>query len=290
MRAALVVLALFPITLARGQEAAAPQPFPAGKAREVAWKFLAEGEGAPRPGLGKLAFASAEGYPFESPLPSHRGPLLELCWPASDEGKGQLTVGVSRAGRVLSYNAFDQAFRIERWNPDYSARDPEEIAEELAQRTKFTPEQLEERALRFLRHAVRDFTKRRFVRYRSQARTDNPILHSFAWQEEAPDGVLAVYPNRVSVDMNPETGEVAMFLATDVEEVVKDPPPITGPRAEELAQAKHAGAPVVAERFLSLILKQGQARPVWAIQLGGERPAVVLVDANTGELLDLNES
>ena len=99
-------------------------------------------------------------------------------------------------------------------------------------------------------------------------------------------GVAITY---AQVDMNPETGEVAMYLATDVEEVVVEPPPIAGPRAEELALAGHPGARVE-ERGLSLILKQGVARAVWAIELGGERPALVLVDAVTGELLDARES
>lgn len=291
MRAALIVgLVLSSIVSpARGQEAAAPAPFPAEQAREVAWKFLAEGAGAPRPALGRREFASAEAYPRDIPFPPHRGPLLELCWPASGDGPGKLTVGVSRAGRVVSYNAFDQGFRIDAWNPDGTPRSQEEMDEERADRTNFTPEQLEERALRFLRHAYRDFDERRFVRYRSHARRWSPILHSFGWQEQAPDGVLAVYPNLIQVDMNPETGEVVMYLATDVEEVVLEPPPIAGPRAEELALAEHPGAPVE-QRLLSLILKQGVARTVWVLELGGERPALVLVDAVTGELLDPHES
>lgn len=284
---ALVLAALAPLPALA--QPADPAPIASARGRDVAWRFLAQGAGAPRPALTLRSFQAAEAYPRDLAFPPHRGPLLELCWPPSEHGRPRLVVGVARSGRVVSYTAFDQGFMVARQAPDGSPRPRGEIEEEIAARTRFQPAELEQRALRFLRHAYRDWDARRFRIYRSEAWSTNPIVHQLAWEEEPGDGVLAVYPNRVLVGLNPETGEVVSYLATDVEDTVRAPPPISGARAEELARAEEPGAPVE-ERRLLLLLKQGKARAVWLVELGGERPRAVIVDAQSGALLDPEES
>lgn len=277
-----------PAAAGRDQAPAAP-PCPPEQAREAAWRFLAEGRGAPRPALDRERFLAAEAYPRDLRFPPHRGPLLELCWPPSEHGRPRLVVGVARSGQVVSFTDFEQGFVVARWNPDGSTRSEEEVRAEIERRSRFGPEQLEERALRFLRHAYRDFSRRRFRRYRSEVWRQNPIVHQLAWEEEPAEGVLAVYPNRILVGMNPETGQVVTYLATDVPDALRERPPVPAERAGELALRENQGASVDSQRLM-LILKRGQARPVWVVQLGGERPTLVLVDAQSGELTDPEES
>mgnify|MGYP001180488599 CR=1 FL=1 len=265
------------------------EPCPTPRAREVAWAFLSSGRGAPRPSLDREQFLAAEAYPRDLRFPPHRGPLVELCWPPSEYGRPRLVVAVSRAERVVSYTDFEQGFVVARWNADGSPRSEEEVQEEIARRSRYDAQQLEERALRFLRHAYRDFGKRRFRRYRSEVWRSNPIVHQLAWEEEPAEGVLAVYPNRILVGMNPETGQVVTYLATDVEDALRRAPPIAADRAGDLALGQHPGATLETQRLM-LILKGGQARPVWLVQLGGERPLIVLVDAQSGAVVDPEES
>lgn len=272
-------------TLARAED----EPWPAEveeRARAAALAWLTEGPHAPRPDLDpeRLERAPAE---RSRGMPAQGGEVVELFVHEPVSGRLAFTIRITQAGTVVGYMASDRDLIVPRWE-GREARDPADVATEVEVRSFHDRAALEARARAFLVARYPGFADRSFpTAHHSFDHEQNPVSHYFLLQEEPADGVRAVYPNRVILQLNPETADLTLYIATDVRTAVREAPAVDEARARAIASAAR-GAAAVERARLTVIVQGGEARPVWLCGFADAAP--VLVDAETGELRELRES
>lgn len=247
--------------LARGDEA---------QGREACLRFLTKGEYAPRPTLTTLEEAQAHpghGHPAQ-------GELTELVGRA-------FTVAYDEHHAVVSYNAFDKAMRLE---DSQLFNEPERARAEVARRTRFSERELQRRAKAFYASRIPGRERRLFERSDATLLcTFNPIWYQVTFSELATDGALAVYPNTITVGLNPETGEVVFYRATHVRARWTEATPVDADAAYAAARALDP-ALSWGEPVRSLAYVRDAVRPVWQVAGDdGKRIVILQVDAVSAE-------
>ncbi len=265
--------ALAPRAAAQTEEELERRALPVERAREVAWRFLTQGEAAPHPDLTRAELDEAR---------------CHLDWTYDFLGLASrwfllrgLELKVAPDGFVHQYVAA-RLPRVLTLAPDGSKRSPEERAAEVADRTHHDEADLRGRALAFLRGRYPDFERRVFVD--DISRRDG-LIHLFVLKERPAPGQLATYHNSIAIEVSAETGEVLSYYASNVRAVVEAPPPIDEPRARAVALAARPGAEVERAR-LGFLFVGGAPRAVWSVLLvgPGDDKRAVFVDANDGRL------
>lgn len=272
-----IAVAVMMVALAGG--AARAQEVGVERAREAAWRFLTEGLRAPRPDLRRSELEGCDTL-VERVDPRAGGPLRELVLDG-------FSLAIAPDGTVVEYEASDGPFRVRTLDAGGRPRTAADMAEEVEARTRFREEELRARAEAFVAERYPGWAERRFTLVESRRITRSPVEHVLVYVEEPRDGQLAVYPDLVRVVLNPETGEVTTYMATNVRASVDAPPPLAEADARRRAAEARPGE-AVARVELTMIVKQGRARAVWLVGL--ESGDLVLVDAETGELHAADES
>ncbi|MEZ6187092.1 MAG: hypothetical protein R3F62_19040 [Planctomycetota bacterium] len=233
--------------------------------RAACLRFLTQGEYAPRPELKTLDGLEAHpgsGHPAQ-------GELVELC------GNG-FTVAYDAQQAIVSYNAFDRAFRL----PDSSLfNEPERALAEIRKRTRFSDAELARRAKAFFLSRIPDRERRLFKRTDSALLSNfNPIWYEVSYVEIPTDGALAVYPNTITVGLNPETGEVVFYRATHVRARWTEATPVDADAAYAAARAL---APELTwkEPQRRLAFVEGEVRPRWVVA-GDDGKQIVVADVD----------
>lgn len=244
--------------------------------REAVWRFLTQGEAAPRPELTRAELEEARTRVVESP-----GFLGGASRIVSFRG---FELRVAPDGTVHEYMDGVRFPRVLDLAPDKRRRTQEEKDAEVAERTHFDVPTLRERALAFMRGRYPDFAGRVFVEsewWRSRCE----LMHVFVFFERPGPGQLAVFHNSVSVELSAETGEVTRYLASNVRAVVTELPPVDEATARARARAARPGLEVSSSR-LGFSFSGGAPRPVWIVKLtrAGEYVGLVDIDANDGSV------
>jgi hypothetical protein len=261
---------------------------PVEQAREAAWAFLSQGPGAPLPDLRRADLAHTRA---KADLFLVRDGVCRIVVYHEHE------LWISNRGTVLFYSRSGATFCCRDFDEHGRRKSDEDIAREVRARTHFDEEALRARALAFASTRIPGFARRRFVTELHWPSSPGDLkveLH-----ERPGPGLLAVYPDFAALDLNPETGEVSFYMASDVRAAVTTPPAVDEAAARAAAATARPGSPIESVE-LTMILKRGRPRAVWCVRLEmpadapgwdgeGEPPYMLLFDAADGRPLSSDE-
>jgi hypothetical protein len=257
------------------------------EARARALAFLTRGPRPLRPQLGATGLAQARvQVDRELSRPAERGTCSEVLMPP--EGPLAYCVRVNPRGEVVAYTADDRHMVVATRDAGGERRPAAERQAEIRKRVRFDARALRQRAKELLARVIPHYAERRFrVRYAELDRESRIVEWRLGLEERAPKGVLAVYPNRISLALNPESGEVVRFRRTAVDEVLRRAPPVDGARARELATRQGR----VERCELLLMVRKNEPVPVWlVVTRRGGRSSVAFFSATTGEPVEPRET
>ncbi len=201
---------------------------------------------------------------------------------------GEFTASVdSRTGFVTYYSSFKPLLYVYGKDSAGKARSADDRAAEIARRARFTLEDDVKRAQDFLARHYPDYARRRFE-LTAKARVDEDalVMDDLVFIERPVDGVVACWPNRIDISLNPENGAVVTWIADArrVESRIK--PKLGKDEARRAALAHYAEK--LSEKNRDWILKEAPVELVATSGPKGPRTAWIvghwiLVDAETGE-------
>lgn len=247
--------ALAPVARAQDEAELERRAISVEQGREAVWRFLTQGEAAPRPDLTRAELERA------------RTDVSETCDFLGGVGRSfdlrgcDLTVAPD--GTVHQYSAGGSVVR--ELAPDGSRRTEEDIAAEVAERTHLDEAALRARALAFLRGRYPDFARRVFEE-REVMRFTNELRQIFVLYEAPASGQLAVYHNSIAIELSPETGAVVRYYASNVRVVVTEPPPLDEAAAVARAREERKRPEQTTVKYVSLgfLFCDGAPRAVWS--------------------------
>lgn len=255
----------------------------AAKARAIA--FLTEGPDAPRPDLRPAELERLEA--IEVRARGGRG----ASWDVTLRPGGRLAVMVSmdRRGEVF-YFLQPEREAVVAFHDDARRRRPQaEIDDEIDARSVLDQATTARRARAFLGHLVPGAAggRRRFEQVSHRTRRDGLLVDQLTFVEVAGDGVLACFPNLVTIDVNPESGDVVAGRWTAFTHEVREAPPVAAAAALKAARdlLETKAEPLKAPRLVVLRDEAGPA-VLWVVGFPGpaaDEPIVVTVGASDGK-------
>ena len=244
-------------------------------ARERLARFLTEGELAPF--AGRTHEVALEGVTLEQPFAEGE---LAFARP------GEFVASVGSRGDVTFFSRSRPLLYVEGAGKARAA--------ELARRARHSLDDDAALARRFVEDHYPDFRERRFeLASRERADRDSLVEDEFAFVERPRAGVVACWPNRVDVSVNPEDGSVTTYMARNdrIESTVEPALDAAAARRALVAalgdRVKAENRDFLAERARAELIaardRGGRSRTAWLVA------GIFIVDAASGEVLARRE-
>jgi len=200
---------------------------------------------------------------------------------------GELTACVdSSNGDVKFYSRFKPLLYVFTKDADGKDRSAEDRAAEIEKRARFTLDEDVKRAQDLLAAHYAGGTERVFE-VTSKERIDQGalVMDDLVFTEKPREGVLACWPNRIDISMNPENGTLVTYIADDHRAESNDEPRLDKEAARKAALEAYGSrlsaenrAWIEKEAPVELVADTNEKGPCTAWRVG----RVFVVDAETG--------
>lgn len=250
-----------------GHEGPAPRPAPA-KAQAIADHFLKQW----------IALRDTKNAGPQCVYRDRAFSLVRTGWYAAfdvDELEGSMYVSEAQSCVVLFYSLTDR-MKLARYKGELAARQ-EQQRKEVERRSKFTLDLARENVQRLLAKVYPRFEERNFALTKEELQLSaGTACYRYSWVEAFDETAPKAFPNRIDVQVNPETGVVADYSAESYSFPEGFKLAMTGKQAvgradgllKEMLRSPRlrlVRGPTVRLRYLSAKDKQQRDRILWSV-------------------------
>jgi hypothetical protein len=177
----------------------------------------------------------------------------------------------------------------------------EDLVKQVQEKAVLSLEEALAKAAGYVKARYRDFGKRNFHLAKKEIRiTGRLASYEIVWREKPGKGEVAIFENKISLCMNPKTGRITSYMATDLRLRTTEPPKVDQSQAIETARKsvgsfrkKDSGVSLSGKPKISLVLipnsDRKSGRLVWTavFRFSGRATVIrgVQIDAATGEVI-----
>ena len=294
MRKGIHIVALCFILLAAALLSEASDRIPVEKAADRLFKFLVAG--------GEKVSFEREKFVKGLPKPAIREDRVLGKYYVFRDPKGFGTYMISTAdGTVFEATPNVPTLRIRIHDGAGKRLSREELIKQVREKAGLPLEEALAKGTDYVKARYNDFEKRNFRLTKREIRFMGRVAsYEFVWREKPGKDEVAVFENKISVCMNPETGRITSYMATDLRLRTTDPPKVDKPRALAAARKgvegllkKDSGFSLVGKPKISLSLipnpDRKSGRLVWTAVFRFKGKATLIrgvqIDAATGEVI-----